>query len=201
MYRRTPSTELVLAAHHEAGHAVAIVLAFRKATGLPKPPPPLLVRYVEITEDTPGQWGGCCVGPDIYSVRWPIACIAPRYRDLMERQITISLSGGCAEAIARGERRKSEVLRFATNHCSVDDDLTKARIVLADLFRLTGIHRHPEHFVERTMVLLEEHWPAVEALASALIEHRRIEGDRIERIIDASIRQQRASGRSSGWTG
>jgi hypothetical protein len=40
--------------------------------------------------------------------------------------------------------------------------------------------------VERTMVLLEEHWPAVEALASALIEHRRIEGDRIERIIGAA---------------
>ena len=163
----------------------------------------MLVRYVEITEDTLGQWGGCCVGPDIYSVRWPIACIAPRYRDLMERQITISLSGGCAEAIARGERRKSEVLRFATKPLrALTTTWTKARSGAGRSVQADG---HPpltrEHFVERTMVLLEEHWPAVEALASALIEHRRIEGDRIERIVDASIRQQRASGRSSGWTG
>jgi hypothetical protein len=30
------------------------------------------------------------------------------------------------------------------------------------------------------------HWPAVEALARALLEHRRIEGMRVEAIIDHS---------------
>ena len=40
------------AAYHEAGHAVATVLAFRDAAWLPHPMPPLLVRHVEITEDT-----------------------------------------------------------------------------------------------------------------------------------------------------
>jgi hypothetical protein len=114
VYRRTPSPELVSAiAHHEAGHAVATVLAFRTAAWLPKPLPPFLVRYVEITEDTPGQWNGSCVGTNIYSVAWDIACIAPPFRDLMQRQITIHLAGGIAEAIHRGERRKHEVLRFA----------------------------------------------------------------------------------------
>jgi len=37
-HRRTPSPELVSAiAYHEAGHAVATVLAFRTAAWLPKP--------------------------------------------------------------------------------------------------------------------------------------------------------------------
>jgi len=63
-HRRTPSPEFVSAvAHHEAGNAVATVLAFRNATWLPNPPPPLLVRYVEVVE------GGNCFSPNIYSVR------------------------------------------------------------------------------------------------------------------------------------
>ena len=37
-------TELVSAAHHEAGHVVATVLAFRNAAWLPNPVPPLPVR-------------------------------------------------------------------------------------------------------------------------------------------------------------
>jgi hypothetical protein len=184
-YRRTPSTEVVSAvAHHEAGHAVAMVLAFRHAAWLPHPPPPLLVRYVEITEHAPGQWTGSCVGPNIYSVRWPIDCIAEPYRDLMERQIVIELAGGVAEAIHRGERRESEVLAFAEAHCCIDADLEQARAVLGDLFRLTGRRHDAQAFVGSTLALLMTHLPAVEALASALIAHRRIEGKRVEQIID-----------------
>jgi len=59
VYRRTASPELVSAvAHHEAGHAVATVLAFRNTKWLPPPPPTLAVRYVEVAESTLGQWGG-----------------------------------------------------------------------------------------------------------------------------------------------
>src|ERR1700722_19238446 len=60
--------------------------SFRSAPWLPNPLPRLLVRHVEITQDTPGQWGGNCVATSIYSTNWPIECIA--------------------EAISRGERRK-----------------------------------------------------------------------------------------------
>jgi predicted ATPase len=35
----------------------------------------------------------------------------PAFRLLMEAQVTIHLSGGIAEAIHRGERRRHEVLR------------------------------------------------------------------------------------------
>ena len=34
--------------------------------------------------------------------------------------------------------------------------------------------------------MLLTHWLAVEALAEALIEHGRIDGDEVERIIDAA---------------
>ena len=102
--------------------------------------------------------------------------LAPRYRPLMEAQIVIDLAGGVAEAIYRGERRPREVLAFADAHCSIGIDLENARPVLRDLFMLTGVHYGADDFAERTLALLMAHWPAVEALASALIEDWRVEG-------------------------
>lgn len=104
-----------------------------------------------------------------------------------QRQITIHLSGGIAEAIHRGERRPSEVLRFATLNCDVDDDLKKERTLLIELRRLTGVDHTEQRCAERALALLLENWGAVEALASALIQDRRIEGKRVERIIDAAL--------------
>ena len=54
-----------------------------------------------------------CFGSDIYSMKWQIECIAPRYRDLMERQVCIHLSGGISEEILCGVRGGREALRFA----------------------------------------------------------------------------------------
>ena len=64
-------------------------------------------------------------------------------------------------------------------------DLERARAVLVgDLRRLTGYRLDAQHFAERTLALLLDNWCAVEALASALIENRRIEGEMVEEIID-----------------
>ena len=120
-HRRTPSPDVSAAAFHESGHAVAIVLAFRNAAWLPKPPPPLPVRYVEITDYAAG-WSGNCFATDIYSMKWPIDCIAPRFGPLMEAQVVVELSGGVAEAVFRGERRRQEVLAFAESNCCIDAD-------------------------------------------------------------------------------
>jgi hypothetical protein len=125
---------LVSTAHHESGHAVATVLAFRNAAWLPRPPPSLPVRYVEVTEDD-----GNCVGADIYSTRWAAEDrIAPHYRPLMEWQVVIELSGGIAEALYRGERRPHAVLAFAQARCGMNTDLERARAVIDDLRALTG---------------------------------------------------------------
>ena len=180
-------SEIVATAFHESGHALAVVLAFRNAAWLPRPAPPLLVRYLEITEHSPGQWGGCCVSPDVYSMKLPVYLIAPRYRPLMEAQLVIHLAGGISEAIYRGERDKREVLAFAESNCAMDDDLSKAADVLGDLRRLTGYRFEPRDFVGQTLAMLLANWPAVTALAAALVEHRRIEGEDVEAIIDHSM--------------
>jgi hypothetical protein len=44
-----------------------------------------------------------------------------------------------------------------------------------------------QHFIERTQALLQGHWPAVEALAQALVRDRRIDGERVQRIIDRAM--------------
>ena len=100
----------------------------------------------------------------------------------MEAQVIIHLAGGISEAIHRGVRH--EVLRFAEAYCEVDADMEQARAVLGDLRRLTGYRFEARDFAGRTLEMLEAHWPAVEALAAALIENRRIEGERVEQIID-----------------
>jgi hypothetical protein len=112
----------------------------------------------------------------------------------MEAQIVIELAGGVAEAIYRGERRPREILRFAKANCCVGIDLEHAKPLLGDLFHLTGVHYGEQPFAERALALLLAHWPAVEALASALIEDRRIEGHWVERIIDQGLIGSRRTG-------
>ena len=111
----------------------------------------------------------------------------------MEAQVVVHLAGG-SEAIFRGERCQGEVLRFAEAHCCVDDDLTKVADVLAELRRLTAYRFEAQDFIERTLTMLELNWPAVEALAEALVDEGRIEGDEVEWIIDRSLRFFRTSG-------
>jgi hypothetical protein len=99
-------------------------MGFRTATWLPHKPPALPVRRIEIVESAPGQWSGDCTGANIYSVAWPLDCIAPPYRPLMEQQAIVHLSGGVSEAIHRGARR-SEVLAFAKADCCIEGDLRR----------------------------------------------------------------------------
>jgi hypothetical protein len=174
--------EIAAAAHHEAAHAVSTVLAFRDAVWLPMPPPRLPVRYCEITS----RGGGTCQSSDIYCAAWPIDCLKPRYRPLMEAQVCIELSGGVAEAIFHGVRGRHDVVDHMETNLSIDADLDRAAPVLRDLFRVTCYRFEPRDFVGPTLEMLEAHWPAVTALANALVDERRIEGRRVERIIDRS---------------
>jgi hypothetical protein len=179
-YRRTASPDLFAAAYHESGHAVATVLAFRDAAWLPHPAPPLPVRYVEVTEYGPGRWRGCCTSMNIYSLRWPIACIRDkRYVPLMEAQVVIHLAGGVAEAIHRDDGV------FDNDQC--DGDLDALAAVLRELRRATGLRYDPQVFSDRAYTLLTTHWRAVEALAETLVEERYIEGERIARIIERTM--------------
>ena len=76
---------------------------------------------------------------------------------------------------------------FAESRCAVDGDLERIAAVLGDLRRLTGYRYRPEEFAEPTATMLLEHWPAVSALARALVAERRIEGGDVVEIIDRSL--------------
>ena len=183
------SSRLEDAAYHESGHAVAVVLGFRGAAWLPFAPPPSPVRFVELTDSAAGC-SGSCTAANIFSTRWSVRRVGQRYRDLMERQVAIHLAGGIAESIHRGVRGKEEILQFATRHCGTDEDLRLAAPVLADLRRVAGDGE--QRLAERALASLLTHWPAVEALAQALIADRRIEGMCVEQIIDRSLRLARS---------
>jgi hypothetical protein len=69
----------------------------------------------------------------------------------------------------------------------MDIDLQKAGVVMGNLFILTARRHHAQPFAERALALLTTHWGAVEAVAEALLEEGRVEGARIERIIDHAM--------------
>jgi hypothetical protein len=52
--------------------------------------------------------------------------------------------------------------------------------VVSNLFRLTGHATDEQPFAEMALEMLLEHWRAVEGVASALIEHRRVEAAQLQ---------------------
>ena len=64
-----------------------------------------LLRYLEVIEDSPGQWCGACVGMDIYLMKWDVDVFKPRFRPLMEAQVVTILR----EALPRRSHAASGV--------------------------------------------------------------------------------------------
>lgn len=159
------------AAYHEAGHCVATVVGYRHVW--PKPQP--LLRLVEISDSGNGQWVGRCAAARIVSDGSPA---------LLEIKVISHLAGGIAEAMARGAHGRGEVLRFAIEHCCCDTDRVRAAGRLDQLQGLTGRAVCEQAYALRTRHLLLQHWDSVEAVASALVKHQRIEGREVERLID-----------------
>ena len=99
---RAMASERAAVAYHEAGHAVANVLACRNAQ-LP-PWDDLGVDSAEIVVDGEA-WGGLCSGTTVYHAAYVTRLPSWDWRDAMEWQIVLDMAGGIAEAIHRGERR------------------------------------------------------------------------------------------------
>jgi hypothetical protein len=182
-----PLSQLSCASYHEAGHGVATLLGFRTVRS-PMPAPPIPVELIEIyTPEKPHPYlraEGKNYGISTYAPEWPAERrIAPEWREAMEWHIVIMLAGGIAEAIARGERRKRQVLPFAIAHCGCRTDRVQVAKTLDDLHVLTGRRYSEQRFADRTRALLLAYWPAVRALAEALIEAKRLEGEQIEEIV------------------
>ena len=91
-----------------------------------------------------------------------------------------------------GEDRPAGVYRFtrAKRHIGgvpfVPTDFVHANEVLRDLSVLIRRRHTLRRYIVRTFKLLLANWPAVKAVAAALIRDGRIDGAEIERIVDGS---------------
>lgn len=172
---------LAAIAHHEAGHAVANVLAYREAHLPPSLRPS--VKYASILREDDGKASGICFGSSVYRPEYASSLPNWRWQDAMEWQIVIDLAGGVAEAIHRGEYRQREMFWFVLLNCGTEQDLENAEAVCADLQALTGRRYGLQRFVRRALKLLLANRPAVKAIAAALIRDRYIDGSEIEREV------------------
>ena len=175
---------LAAVAWHEAGHAVANVIAYRKAQ-LPGQVRPS-VKYAAIVREEDGKAGGNCYGGLVYHARYAARLPGWNWRDAMEWQIVIDMAGGVAEAIHRGERRQKEVFWFAMLNCGAGGDLEAAERTLEDLRALTG-RRDGRQYARRALRLLLARWDAVEAIAAALIRDGHIDGEDIEDLVNGVL--------------
>lgn len=157
-------------AYHEAGHAVASVLL---GVGL---------RSVTIVPDAGRGTLGLCQGTPPGRGFRPDAAVDGRTMRRLQDQVMVLLAGGIAEY--EFTRRH--------NHRGCDHDYR----VAADLAGYAcGGGKELEFFLgwlgERVRGLLRNraHWPAVEALAAALMERRTIGGADARRVIHEAIRR------------
>jgi hypothetical protein len=161
----------------------------------PRPKPSPLILYVEIVEEAPNRWAGCFVAPLLYNRSWlEDPQLMVKYDYLIAYEAVILLAGGVAQAIWSGERTADDAFRGAISHGGMDEklkdtdgDLALILNAMDCLSKVTGGHYEPKDVAEPTYDLLLKHWPAVEALAAALVKTNRIEGDAVEAIIDDAM--------------
>lgn len=145
-------------AYHEAGHAVAAAA---------------LGRIVELVTIVPyGKRRGAC-----RTRRAPTS-------EALEDAVVVTYAGMYADylcCIALSGRDLTDVELDSV----VDDaggDLDKARRVRG-LATVVGAPEDDTRIGRRTVQILDERWPAVEALAAALLKRRRLSGSAARRII------------------
>ena len=169
-------------AYHEAGHAVANVLAYRNAQSRTASRC-CRASNTPVTCTRKGKVGGLCFGSKVYRAEYAVQAPHWRWQDAMQWQIVIDMAGGAAEAIHRGERNKRGLMWFALLNCGTDGDLEDADKVLADLNALTGKRYGLNRFVIRAVELLRANWGAVEAIAAVMIRDGHIDGAEITAVV------------------
>jgi len=150
---------LRLTAYHEAGHAVMAQLCGQRIT------------EVEIIGDA--EHAGSVRSLRIHEEQEPdVDSSIPTAP--IERSLLCLVAGMVAEAMVSGHRSWDEGCE------DLDAAVRLAMQVVGDCERVLPFL---EIAREHTEGLLESHWPAVEALASSLIERRRMTGEEVRRLL------------------
>ena len=152
-------------AYHEAGHTVAYIHGLRELNMKFKRP---LIRYVELELHESGRWDGA---------------VQPNYYADTDWKIVALLAGPFAEVMYCGSHR---VMHSARLYSGGAADFEKVDKLIDRLSAETNRKRVLKPFIPRTIAFLEAHWHEVEALARALAEEKKIEGNLIAEIIDVA---------------
>jgi hypothetical protein len=184
-------------AAHEAGHAVVSVVSTRAldeciTSAFHRVQIRRDRRKPILTERGPRRdIGGICEGPNLWNPGFVQICLGlepntplsatlleatpwplPYVCACIEWQIRRDLAGGMAEIVSAGERRKTE-LEYAWLHVhalGMEADYQSAERCLEDLRQLKRRRYGLRRFEMETANLVLRAWPAIEALARALVE-------------------------------
>jgi hypothetical protein len=165
-------TEFEKIAYHEAGHAVVATQMHRH------------VSYVDITP-TSEQDGICQMGRSATE-----RVMNRRTWDWLEREIKILLAGEIAVVIASGK------FPTATSMLGIPDVEAAAELggYLTDNAETLRSCLAALGTEVRDMLISPDCWPAVTAVASALIEERRLGARRVRAIIKEALRPKPGMG-------
>jgi hypothetical protein len=190
---------LRLVAVHEAGHAVAYIRAHQKMGRHYPAFIQVLIRpdaskpYVDLKgREVPCY--GVVDKSDLYSlvtgrIVWrDIPHLRSELRNQMEWEMIGSLAGPFAEVVARGYRGKSTMFWAAAFNCGAKGDIETAENVLKDWKWATKGRAGLRRFGDLTRELVLSDWPAIEALAAALLRRNVLSYDEAVDAIGESMR-------------
>jgi hypothetical protein len=186
---------MYLVAVHEAGHAATLILAHRALARYQPSFLRVVIRrecsspYIDYKNREVDDCFGLCEGPDLYT---PGNDVIASYQEplksemlaKMEWSILTSLAGPFAEAAARGVRSKANMRWKALFDCGGMYDYRAAGAVLQDYKKASGRRRGLPYFEDQTRDLVLKSWPAIEALAQALLARETLDHDDAYAIVE-----------------
>lgn len=180
---------------HEAGHAVAYVLAFRALGREYAAFDRVFIRQSSSSPyiDRRGRSIKClgmCEGPDLYTPINGLSVFNMAPPNLkaeilvtMEWSMIISFAGPFAEAFSRNYRSRSDKRWSALFSCGASEDYAQAEAVLADYKKASKRRYGIRHFEDRAWELVVANQPAISALASKLLRHETLEYKEAHKIV------------------
>jgi hypothetical protein len=181
-----PST-LEVTAHHEAGHAVAVLLA--RAVGLPSR------DVMEVTVEPSDAWLGIMMPVPLGHKMWPDVGDLEG-RAILEASVVSTLAGPVAEARRIG--RKPSLGQLRLRFLPPESDGMLAESLVRPLTHGNAeMNAYLRYLWQRTLLLsrFPTFWPCVDAVAAELLASRTMDGQRVQAIVAAIEAQPGATER------
>jgi hypothetical protein len=197
----TNADPMCFVAFHESGHAFSLIAAHRALDRDYASFHRVFIRrdfsspYVDRRGREVNDCAGMCEAPDLYSAsvnlgipyREPEPGVRSATIARMEWSIITSLAGPFAEAAARGARSRTD-MSFSARCCGSESDFEAAKAVLLDFENTSKRPRGMAYFEDRTRQLVLKNWPAIDALAKALLDYETLDHDDAYEVIEPFLK-------------